>query len=74
MTLADYKTLVLGKTCRWCSASLTELPIQHYTHEGGHEVESFEMPQWLYVTCPKCDYQWSLWKLGITGDKQHPTP
>lgn len=63
-TLAHYQQLVTGKTCRWCQ---TELPpaIQHYTHHDGFQVANFEMPQWLYVVCPRCDYQWALWKLGI---------
>lgn len=30
-------------------------------------VAGFEMPQWLYVVCRKCKYQWALWKLGVGG-------
>ena len=63
--LEDYEKLVEGKRCRWCG---TELPpkIEYYAHPGGWEVEGFPTLLWLYVTCPKCNYDWALWKLGIS--------
>jgi len=27
---------------------------------------------WLYVTCPKCKYEWALWKLGVPRDLEFP--
>ena len=66
MKLEDYQKLLKGKKCRWCGTPLEDLPIEHYDHDDGWEVEGFERRQWLYVVCPKCGYQWALWKLGIT--------
>ena len=62
MKLEDYKKYLEGQKCRWCGTSLENCEIEHYPHEDGWEVEGFEERQWLYVTCPKCGYQWSLWK------------
>lgn len=65
MNLEDYAKLIKGKTCRWCKV---ELPtdIQFYTHNGGWKVEGHRCRLWLYVTCPGCEYQWSLGKLGVS--------
>jgi len=64
MKLEDYEKLIKGKKCKWCG---TELPqkIEYYEHSGGWVVEGFDSKLWLYVVCPKCKYQWALWKLGI---------
>lgn len=67
-TLAEIGQMVTGKTCRWCGATLPTV-IDHYNHSGGVMVSGFEIPQWLSVKCPKCDYDWSLWKLGIHPNK-----
>jgi len=63
-TLEEYEKLLKGKTCKWCN---TPLPtkIEHYPHDGGWWVQGHFTRLWLYVTCPKCGYQWALWKLGI---------
>lgn len=74
MTIQDYEKIITGAKCRWCQA---ELPtqIEHEDHPGGWKIEGYEMLQWLWVTCKKCKYQWSLWKLGVMGDKDHkPLP
>jgi len=64
MTREDYAKMVEGVTCRWCGYALpTE--IQNYNHGGGWELEGYTRRQWLYVECRRCDYQWSLAKLGI---------
>jgi hypothetical protein len=65
--LSDYQKELHGKTCRWCDNKvlLEHQPIEHYEHSGGLMVDGFKEKQWLYVTCPKCEYQWSFWKLGI---------
>ena len=44
---------------------LHSLPIEGYTpHPSGWNLRNSKY--WLYVTCPKCGHQWSLWKLGAT--------
>jgi hypothetical protein len=53
----------LNLTCGWCQTDLSGVPIEHYDHDGGYEVPGYEKKQWLYITCPKCHYQWALWKL-----------
>jgi len=63
-TLTEYAALVSGKCCRWCGAQLKG-QVQHYDHSGGWEVSGFQQRQWLYTTCPRCQYQWNLGKLGI---------
>jgi len=65
-TLEDYKKMIKETKCRWCHADLSNQPIEHYDHEGDWEVKGFKEKQWLYVTCPKCKYQWALWKLGVS--------
>jgi hypothetical protein len=74
-TLDFYQNLIKGATCKWCASrsagrpakevSLEHLTIEHYEHDGGWPVKGYQQRRWLYVTCPKCDYQWSLWKLGV---------
>jgi len=65
MKLEDYQRLLEGKHCKWCGTPLWNQRIEYYPHSDGWEVEGFLEKQWLYVTCPKCGYQWALWKLGI---------
>lgn len=53
------------KVCRWCEASLLEQPFKHYgPHSGGWTLRGYEEKRWVYVTCPKCGYDWAIWKLG----------
>ena len=76
-TIQDYQRQLSGKDCKWCRREnydngTTEIvpldnePIEHYEHDGGYPVEGYKTNRWLYVVCPKCNYQWSLWKLGIS--------
>lgn len=71
-SLEQYQEDLEGKDCRWCRKThssemvfLKGLQIERYDHDHGYQVEGYKWPQWLYVTCPKCEYQWSFKKLGI---------
>ena len=47
-----------------CGATLHGSHIRHYgPHEGGYHVEGFEEKRWVYVTCPRCGYDWTLHKI-----------
>ena len=37
-------------------------------HEGGILVLGMGR-QWVYIHCPKCGYDWALWKLGMQLDE-----
>ncbi len=63
-TLKEYAELVKGKKCNWCNGDLNET-VDAYEHSSGWEVKGFPTKQWLSVRCENCDYDWSLWKLGI---------
>ncbi len=79
ITLSEYQSKIIGKDCRWCMSHthdnegrlhkekvlLDTQPLEYYDHDGGYPVKGFKEKQWLYVTCPKCGYQWSLKKLGV---------
>lgn len=72
--LEYYRSLITHKDCDckgWKRSSLpmpdlSKLPIEHYDHDGGWAVKGFKELQWLYVTCPRCGYQWALHKLGVS--------
>lgn len=71
-TLIEYQLDLNDKDCQWCRKTHTKetvllkgLQIEHYDHDHGYSVEGYKWPQWLYVTCPKCNYQWSFKKLRI---------
>lgn len=44
---------------------LKKEPIRGYPHENGWKVQGLEGTWWLYVKCPLCGYDWSIWKLGV---------
>ena len=70
MTLKEFAAKAAGRPCNSCSRPLpATIEIEHYDHDGGWEVEGFAVKQWLYATCPACEYQNALWKLGIKGDE-----
>lgn len=52
-------------TCS-CGADLKDQPIIAYPHGAGWKVKDLDSLQWLYIVCPKCHYQWALWKLGVS--------
>lgn len=37
-----------------------------YPHSDGWEIEKTDKLQWLYISCPVCGHDWSLWKLGVS--------
>jgi len=36
--------------------------VDGYAHDGGYE-DSKGKKWWLYLHCPKCSYDWALWKI-----------
>jgi len=66
-SLAEIRELmktVEKQTCR-CGAQLDPANVEYYDHEGGYDLPGFGQPQWLYHHCEKCNFDYSLWKLGI---------
>lgn len=40
--------------------------VDMYDHDNGWAVcASFDKPQWLSIHCDNCDYDNSIWKLGV---------
>lgn len=71
-SLSDYQLDLESKDCQWCRKThsnegvlLRGLKVEYYPHDGGYKIKGIEGRQWLFVTCPKCQYQWSFKKLGI---------
>ena len=60
----NLKQFLKGKRCRWCDIDISQEPVKGYPHTEGWLVGPQKL--WLYVTCPKCDYDWALWKLGLS--------
>jgi len=63
--LESYRAQITKTKCTCGFEGLDKLPIEYYPHSGGWPVAGLSKNQWLYVTCPDCDYQWALWKLGV---------
>ena len=63
MKLSEYESLIADKTCGYDDSPLGA--IESYDHDGGWTVDGLKRKQWLYATCLKCGYQWSIWKLGV---------
>jgi len=51
------------QTCPRCKTQLDH--VEYYPHEGGWNVEGYDTRLWLSKHCSKCDYDWSLWKIGV---------
>lgn len=51
--------------CAYCGTDLTGLPLYAYPHGAGWTVKDLDAKQWLYIHCPKCGYDWAVWKLGV---------
>ena len=62
--------LDLGMNCGFCSEPLHEEDIGMYDHDGGIPVMGHLINQWVYVTCRKCNHQWSWDKLLRRGKLQ----
>jgi hypothetical protein len=53
-----------GINCSFCKTKLSEKNIDKYEHEGGIRVDKYNpVKYWVYVTCSKCEYQWSWVKI-----------
>lgn len=61
-TLDEYRAMVKILNCPDCAAPLPH-GLKSYDHDGGYTVVGFDKPQWLFIECIRCDYQWALWKL-----------
>lgn len=67
-----------GRQVCTCGADLTKCGIEGYKHGDGWNVRiklrvsPFEavVNYWLYITCPKCGYQWAIWKLGVDRNQE----
>lgn len=55
-----------------CMFCLDPLPkrFHYYAHEGGWKINYFEKPQWIYIHCSKCGYDWNIGKLGYREEKK----
>lgn len=53
-----------------CGMDLHLEPVKGYPHPPG--AETSEGPMWLYVVCPNCHKEVSLWKLGISPESCCP--
>ena len=55
--------------CNCGYIGLHSKPIQGYSgHLGGWDIGEASY-WWLFIVCPKCDYAWSLWKLGVARER-----
>lgn len=50
------------KTCD-CGKSLTSAIVYTYDHECGDTLPGFSKPQWVFLICRRCGYQWAYWKI-----------
>jgi len=65
-SLGEWRRMVKKDTCGMCR-TLLPYDISYYDHPHGFNVTSFISPQWLYIVCNSCHYQWALHKLGVRG-------
>jgi len=65
---------VTKKECSCGFKKLDQLSLWGYRHADGWPITWGEqtLKFWLYVTCPKCKYEWALWKLGVPRDLEFP--
>lgn len=63
-TLNEYSRMCNTDTCRWCGEILTG-NVDVYSHSDGWRVVGYTEKQWLSRHCSKCNYDWSLNKLGV---------
>lgn len=62
-----YRKLITDPKCH-CGFDLSKETIWSYDHCDGWEVEETDALQWLWIECPKCHYQMSIWKLGVSRE------
>jgi len=58
----------IGRTHCTCGEPIHPEEIEMYPHEGGIEIRN-QGRQWVYIHCPKCGYDWALWKLRMKLDE-----
>jgi len=64
----------IGTTaCRWCGEPIHPEEIRMYPHERGIRIRHAGR-QWVYLHCPKCGYDWALWKLQMKLDADRERP
>jgi hypothetical protein len=79
VTKAVWKKILAGEAAAGthkarcsCGNDLFGSMIEGYAHDGGIDVPETpgDIPAgryWLYVTCPRCEYQMALHKMGYQG-------
>jgi hypothetical protein len=68
LTLAELFVMLKDAKCRWDDTPLCnngQVVIDAYEHDNGWSVDNYVHKLWLSVKCPKCHYEWSIWKLGV---------
>lgn len=60
-----FRALMLNPAIDDCGVDITYEPIMAYEHPDGWRVKGYDKPLWLFIHCPKCGYDHSLWKLGV---------
>ena len=65
-----FRDQITKDECRICGyKGLKDLPIVGYpNHPGGWDINDSSY-WWLFIQCPGCNYQWSLWKLGVARER-----
>lgn len=64
-SLEDYRKLIKKDKCHCGFKGLKNQEIHNYVHDAGWKLRGFRRRNWLYIQCPKCSYEWALWKLGV---------
>jgi hypothetical protein len=59
----EFREKLVVHGCKDCGGDFLKQPIMSYPDDGGWDIDG--QKYWLYITCPDCGYQWSLWKLGV---------
>ena len=42
---------------------VTGMEVITFDHPAGYNLPGYGQPQWVVIRCPKCNYEWSFWKL-----------
>jgi hypothetical protein len=67
-TLRDLYQQVLDRGNRQnciCGKPLYNCDAWSFNHPNGRELPGFNEPQWVFLHCPKCKYDYALNKLGV---------
>ena len=46
-----------------CGEPIHASEVDCYPHDGGVKIDDYTELQWVYFHCPRCEYDWALWKL-----------